>query len=306
MTAARPLLRVAHSERPFMKSEKTASPIPWVLLLDAGVIVTNFFLVGFLSSEMGAIVRRAWVEEDAQAGRLLGFALLATFVAQMIGAVLKPAPMHARLRARRVRAGRDDEPKKKSGKRARPRAGDATSLYKAVSSYMAFFYVLLFLHFVLSSLIVFTIPVLLGEEKYDWMYCLSIPFMFIPTILVGAALMPPKPDEPAPTGWRAHPLMETVANFGLFSYALINQLFWASWLAPNTPLTSAAEIPARLLESLLFLVPVTLMYFFSPRILFLAEELDDPRTRVSMTLAVLSIVFRWVVGADTGKGNWVG
>ena len=278
-----------------MKTEKTASPIPWVLLLDAGVIVTNFFLIGFLSREMGAIVRMAWFEDDAQAGRLLGCALLATFIAQMIGAALKPVPMHAR----RAHAGGQGNPrKKKTGKWARLRAKDATARYKT------FFRVLLFLHFVLSTLIVFSIPVLLGVSDYGWMIGLSIPFMFIPTILVGAALVPPKPDEPPPAGWRAHPLTETIANLGLFSFALINQLFWTGWLTPNTPLASAGEIPVRALQSFLFLVPVTLMYFFSPRILFLAEELEDPRTRLSMTLAVLSIVFRWVVGADAGSALW--
>jgi hypothetical protein len=269
-----------------MKIEKTASSIPWVLLLDAGVIVTNVFLLGFLSRALGAIVRMAWFEEDAQAGRLLGFALLTTFIAQMIGAVLKRAPM----RARRAHAGQGHPPKKKTGKWARLRAKDAASRHQT------FFRVLLFLHFVLSTLIVFSIPVLLGVSDYGWMYCLSIPFMFIPTILVVAALAPPEPDAPPPKGWRTHPLTEAIANLGLFSYALINQLFWAGWLTPNTPLASAGEIPVRVLQAFLFLVPVTMMYFFSTRIPFLAEELDDPRTRLSMKLAVSSIVFRWVVG----------
>jgi hypothetical protein len=58
----------------------------------------------------------------------------------------------------------------------------------------------------------------------------------------------------------------------------------------------------RALQTLVFLVPVTAMYFFAPRILFLAEELDDPRTRLSMKLALASIAVRWVVGADAGPG----
>ena len=280
-----------------MKIEKASSAIPWVLVLDAGVIVTNFFLIGFLSREMGTVVKRAWFEDDAQASRLLGCALLATFIAQMIGAMLKHAPMHARLGARRADAGQADSSKKKW---VRLRAKNAPSRYKT------FFHILLFLHFVLSTLVVFSIPVLLGVSDYRWTIWLSILFMFIPTILVGAALVPPKPGAPPPAGWRAHPFTETIANLGLFSYALINQLFWAGWLTPNTPLTSAGEIPMRALQAFLFLVPVTLMYFFSTRILFLAEELDDPRTRISITLAVLSIVFRWVAGADAGKGLWVG
>ena len=47
------------------------------------------------------------------------------------------------------------------------------------------------------------------------------------------------------------------------------------------------------------------MYFFSPRILSLAGELEHPRTRLSMKLAVPSVVFRWVLGADA-EGLWLG
>ena len=229
--------------------------------------------------------------------RPLGFVRLATFIAQMIGAVLKPAPRHARLSARQSRAAHENSSKKKKrGKWARLSAKNAPSRYET------FFYILLFLHFVLSTLVVFSIPVPLGVSDYGWTIWLSIPCMFIPTILVAYALESPKPDAPPPTGWRARPLAETIANLGLFSYALINQLFWTSWLTPHTPLANAGEIPMRALQAFLFLVPVTLMYFFSTRIPFLAKELEDPRTRISITLAVLSIVFRWVVGAAPGKG----
>ena len=266
--------------------------MPWVLLLDLAAIVTNFFLVGFLNREMGAIVMRAWFDEEPQAARLLGFALLATFIAQMIGAVLKRAPMRARMHAQRADADRAVVMKKKW---ARLRQKPATVRHRTL------FYILLFLHFVLSSLIVFSLPVLLGVSDRGWAYGLSIPFMFIPTILVAAALLPPKPDQLPPNGWRVHPITETLANLGLFSYALINQLFWAAWLTPNTPLASPGEISMRALQAFLFLVPVTLMYFFSTRILFLAEEIDDRRTRISMTLVVLSIVFRWIAGADPGR-----
>ena len=276
-----------------MKTAKTASAVPWVLSLDAGVVVTNLFLFDLLSREMGALVRSAWFDEDARAGRLLGCALLATFVAQMVGAVLKRGPLRARLGARRAYAGQGD-PSNKKWVRLRVK--------HAATRYQTFFHVLLFLHFALSSLTAFTIPVLLGEAEFEWMYGLSIPFMFIPTILVAYALVPPQPDAPPPAGWRAHPLTETFANLGLFSYALINQLFWAGWLPPNTPLAGAGEIPVRALQAFLFLVPVTLMYFFSTRILFLAEELDDPRTRLSMKLAVASIALRWIVGAEDGRG----
>ena len=287
----------------FMKAENIASPVPWVLLLDAGVVLTNFFLIGFLSREMNEVVRLAWFEDDPEAGRLLGVALLATFIAQMIGAALKPAPMHARLRARRQQqpagANQDERSQKKQAKWARLRVKDAATRYSTL------FLILLFLHFVLSTLIVFSLPILLGVSYYWWTICLSILFMFVPTLLVAVALAPPKPDAPQPAGWRVHPLTETIANLGLFSYALINQIFWAGWLTPNAPLAGAGEIPMRVLQAFLFLIPVTMMYFFSTRILFLAEELDDPRTRLSMLLAVLSIVFRWVVGADAGKGSWM-
>lgn len=71
---------------------------------------------------------------------------------------------------------------------------------------------------------------------------------------------------------------------------------------PDAPLRSLDEIPMRALQAFAFLIPATVMYFFAPRILFLAEGLDDPRTRLSMKLALASIALRWIVGADFSFG----
>jgi hypothetical protein len=278
-----------------MNTEKASSAVPWALLLDACVIIANFFLIDYLARELGALVRLAWLEDDAESARLLGLALLATFVAQMVGAVLKGAPMHARLAARR--AGRDKGAGGKTKAWARLRDRDIPARN------FRFFGALLFLHFVLSTLIVFSIPVLLGVSFNVRVVLLVIPFMFIPTALVWGALEPPKIERPAPPGPLTHPLTETVANLCLFSYALINQLFWSALLVSNTPLRSLGEVPDRALQAFVFLIPVTAMYFFAPRILFLAEELDDPRTRLSMKLALASIALRWIVGGGAGGGG---
>ena len=282
-----------------MNREKATSAVPWALLLDAAVVVTNIFLIGYLARELGALVRGAWLEDDVESARVLGLALLATFVAQMVGAVLKRAPMHARLAARRAEENRRAETNRKVKAWARLRDRDVPARN------FRFFGALLFLHFVLSTLIVFSIPVLLGFSFSGWVLLLVVPFTFIPTALVWAAMEPPKTGRPLRPGLLAHPLAETAANLCLFSYALINQLFWSGLLVSNSPLTDAGEVPTRVLQALLLLAPLTAMYFFSPRILFLAEELEDPRTCLSMKLAVLSVAFRWVVGAD-GEGLWLG
>ena len=274
-----------------MNNGKASSAVPWALLLDAGVVVTNIFLVGYLAREMGALVRRAWLEDDAGAARWLGLALLATFVAQMVGAVLKRRPAHARLAAQKAAENRRAGADTKLKAWARLRGRDVPTRHPH------FFGALLFLHFVLSTLTVFAIPVLLGFSFNVWVVLVVIPFMFIPTALVWAALQPPKSERPA----RAH--AETLANLCLFSYALINQLFWSGLAVSNAPLRSPDEIPMRALQTFVFLIPVTAMYFFAPRILFLAEELDDPRTRLSMKLALASIALRWIVGADAGP-DW--
>src|SRR5687767_2015893 len=196
-----------------MNGKKASSAVPWALLLDAGVVVTNVFLVGYLSRELGALVRRAWLEDDAESARLLGLALFATFVAQMVGAALKRRPMHARLAARK---GVRDE-----GAGGKRRAWARLGGRDAPARYPQFFGALLFLHFVLSVLTVFAIPVLLGVTFNVWVVLVVIPFMFIPTALVRGALEPPKSERPA------RQRAEVFANFCLFSYALINQLFWS-------------------------------------------------------------------------------
>ncbi|MCA1621730.1 MAG: hypothetical protein LC795_21150 [Acidobacteria bacterium] len=244
---------------------------------------------------------RAQSTTDAGAGRLLGLALLATFVAQMVGAALKRSPLRARLAAPRARGAPRGAPGRAQSAWARLRARPAPSRY------FRFFGVLLSLHFVLSTLVAFSIPVLLGLSFDGWLLLLVIPCMFIPTALVWGALGPPgrerpgreRPGAPAPP---ARPLTEAFANLCLFSYALINQLFWSGLAVSNSPLGGAGEIPMRVLQTLLFLIPVTAMYYFSPRILFLAEQIDDPRTRLSMKLALASIAFRWIVGAEAAPG----
>jgi hypothetical protein len=276
-----------------MNREKATSAVPWALLLDAAVVVTNIFLIGYLARELGALVRAAWLEDDVESARALGLALLATFVAQMVGAVLKRAPMHARLAARRAAKRKRAEGDRKLRAWARLLDRDVPTRH------YQFFAALLFLHFVLSTLVVFSIPVLLGFSYNFRVILVVIPFTFIPTALVWAALRPP---ERPPSGLLTHPLAETAANLCLFSYALINQLFWSGLLVPNAPLRSLDEIPMRALQTFAFLIPATVMYFFAPRILFLAEELDDPRTRLSMKLALASIALRWIVGADFSFG----
>jgi hypothetical protein len=276
-----------------MNTEKASSAVPWALLLDAGVVVTNLLLFGYLARELGALVRRAWLEDDVVAARWLGLALLATFVAQMVGALLKRGPMHARLAARRAAQRKRAEADRKLRAWARLLDRDLPKRHHQ------FFGALMLLHFLLSTLIVFSIPVLLGVSYDFWVVLVVLPFTFIPTALVFVALG--SPGRP-PSGLLAHPLAEPAANLCLFSYALINQLFWSGLLVTNSPLRSLGEAPVRALQAFVFLIPVTAMYFFAPRILFLAEELDDPRARLGMKLALGSIALRWIVGADAGPG----
>lgn len=281
---------------PAVNSGRVSSAVLWALLLDVSVIVANFFLAGYLSREMGAVVWRAWVEDDAEAGRMLGLALLATFVAQMVGALLK------RGNARAGFAGRSARESLGAGAGPAARAWARMRRKDVPSRYSGLFGALLFLHCVLSTLVVFSVPVLLGLSFDGPLLLLILPFMFIPTALVWAALGRPGAGQAGGPAPPAHPLREAAANLCLFSYALVNQLFWSGLAVTNSPPGSADEIPVRALQALLFLIPVTAMFYFSPRILFLAEQLDDPRTRLSMKLALGSVAFRWVVGA--GAGGW--
>jgi hypothetical protein len=278
---------------------KASTALPWVLLLDLAVVVTNFFLVGFLARETGALMAAARAGEDSRAALFLGLVLLATFLAQIVGAYLKRAPMHARLAAGRAA---EQELLARKWPLLKARGGSARQHRGLVN-------LLCVLHYALSLAVVIYATVLLGPIYFPegalaiglLLFAFYIALPLISTALTVSALDPPKRVRPR----LAHPSVEILANACLFSYALVNQLFWTALTADVSAAPGPGEIPGRLLASYAFIVPATLMYYFSPRILFLAEELGDRRTRLSMALAVVSIAVRWVIGSSEGRGLWI-
>ena len=296
-----------------MSAVKPSSAVPWALALDALLVLSNLFLSNYLTRAMGETIRGAWYDENPEAARTLGLAMLATFVAHAVGAYLKRRPMHARLAAERdsEKEGEEDNARRRVAAREK-RATAMMSLAEkwphlskggALWRHGNFIVALLFLHCTLSMLVMASIGALLDVQLNDWRFCVPFFALFVPTILFARALTPPR--DPARRTWLARPWVETVANAGLFSYALINQLFWGALTVEHTPpLLSLTELPARAVAAYVIIVPATLMYLFAPRVLFLAEELEDPRTRLSMKIAVASVAFRWVVGPGVWRGLW--
>ena len=296
-----------------MNTAKPSSAVPWALTLDVLLVLTNLFFSNYLTRAMGVTIRAAWSDEESEAGRLLGLALLAAFVAHAVGAYLKRRPMHARRAAERE-SGRESEVRaaRRSGARRVKSATAGMSLAEKwphlrrggnLWRHGKFILALLLLHCTLSMLVMASIGALLDVQLNGWRFCLPFFALFVPTILFARALTPP--PDPARQTWLARPWVETLANAGLFSYALINQLFWGALLVEHTPpLAGLGELSARVVAAYVIIVPATLMYLFAPRVLFLAEELDDPRTRLSMKVAVASIALRWVFGTGAWRGLW--
>lgn len=295
-----------------MNTARPSSAVPWALTLDVLLVLSNLFFSNYLTRAMGETIRAAWFYEEPGAGRLLGLALLAAFVAHAVGAYLKRRPMHARRAAERESGEGGRAARRGRGAGGRKRATAGMSLAEKwphlrgggdLWRHGKFIVALLLLHCTLSMLVTASIGALLDVQLNDWRFCVPFFALFVPTILFARALTPP--PDPARETWLARPWVETLANAGLFSYALINQLFWGALVAEHTPpLASLGELPARVVAAYVIIVPATLMYLFAPRVLFLAEELEDPRTRLSMKIAVASIAFRWVFGPGAWRGLW--
>lgn len=247
-----------------MGNRKFLPPSRRGLVFDLATLVANIVLIRLFSRQMGTLIVLA-MNDDIVAGRQLGLILLFAFLAQMAGAYFKRRPLQTRL-AMQGR-GSSDNP----------------------------FGCFLILNFALSLIIFATIVAL---SPFGPTPAVIVPGFFlclIPTILVWRALTPLK--QRPQQAWLLAPGLETMADFALFAYVLVN-LSFLNFITPafhSAPLHSVEEFFTRVVSGLI-LSPLLLMYYICPRILFLVEDYRYPVTWVSMTIAILPIVFRFVFG----------
>lgn len=133
--------------------------------------------------------------------------------------------------------------------------------------------------------------------------------IFITSIFVGIALMvthtwlvyryftPPK--EAPRSEFLRSPSSELLGDICIFVNMLNFQVIWNLLALSGLPHpTGIFDVLARIFV----LCFIALLLYFPPRMFYLAEDIDKTRTWVTILIANAPIIFRLVVGTDSGSG----
>jgi len=255
------------------------------LLLDIFIFLANLYLLRLLTTLFIDLFRQVSAENP-----LPEFLLSLTFVGMWIlpaaGAVLKRWHFHQRLKAQ--------------GK-----TYDSEESVLAGCLFNPLFYFCLNL-VIMSAVLTGLGRVLFGEALLK-NGALFIPLIFlglgltiIQTYLIYLYFSPPK--EPPKSQLLRDPRSEIVGDICIFVNMILFQMVWNSLtFADLGPVSGIAEFAGRL-----FLLSfLALLIYFPPRMFYLAEDINRPRTWLTMLLANSPVILRVLVGTGSnGMMNW--
>lgn len=251
------------------------------LLLDVFVFVLNVFLMRLLTKQFIDLFSHVSAEEPT-AKFLLGLTFLAMWILPALGAVLKRWHFHQRLEW--------------EGKSAE---SEGTGL--AGCFFNPLFY------FCLNLVITAAVVTSLGEFVFG-RRLLDTGAVFIPLIIAGLILTivqtfliysyfsPPK--KPPQSKFLLSPQSETLGDICLFLNMILFQVFW------NMLTFAGLGHPSSLLEfggRLFFLSFIALLIYFPPRMFYLAEDINRPRTWLVMLLANSPVIIRVLIGTGSNS-----
>ena len=254
------------------------------LLLDVLVFVLNVFLMRLLTKQFIDLFNHVSAE-DPIAKFLLGLTFLAMWILPALGAVLKRWHFHQRLK----RQGRSVE-------------SEDTNL--AGCLFNPLFY------FCLNLVITAAVLTSLGDFFFG-RALLNNGALFVPLVIAGLILTivqtyliyqyfsPPK--GPPKAKFLREPQSETLGDICLFLNMILFQVFW------NMLTFAGLGHPSGLLEfggRLFFLSFLALLIYFPPRMFYLAEDINRPRTWLIMLLANSPVIVRVLIG--TGSNSMTG
>ena len=250
------------------------------LLLDVVVFVLNLFLMQRLTRYALEVFQYA-DEGDPLAQFSLFAACAAMWVLPAAGAVLKRWHFHQRLKA--------------SGKKFEFDSNLAGCLFNPI------FYFCLNLVLV-SAIIAGAGQFLVGNKLAD------SAAVFVPSILLGliATILQTyliyryfsPPNKPPRYDFLRQPQSETLGDVCIFLNMIIFQVGWNFLaLADFDRPSGVGEFVGRLL----ILCFLALLVYFPPRMLYLAEDIDRPRTWLTMLLANSPVIFKVLIGTKSWR-----
>lgn len=250
------------------------------LLLDIVVFVANVFLMHLLTRLFLDFVHQASAGDEI-AQFTLAFGCLGMWILPAAGAVMKRWHFHRRLQSQGKAVETSET--RLTGCLFNPLFYFCLNLV-ITSAILTAFGQLLFGDALLKSGAIFVPLVILG-------FILTV----IQTFLIYQYFWPPKnpPKSPFLRSGRS----ETLGDLCLFLNMILFQIVW------NTLTFAGLGAPSGFLEfagRLFFLCFIALLIYFPPRMFYLAEDINRPRTWLTMLLANSPVILRVLFGASSG------
>ncbi len=225
--------------------------------LDLLVFFANLLLLGPFSDGLRSR-GPAFVANDDAADRRLGTAVLAALVAYMFGALLKRAPLHARVSAL-------------------PSPGDAGCLFVGWAA----------LHLVLSIVAAASVVVSFDAAPKVARVVAMVVLSTLPTAFAARVVIRPK-DLGDIAAWRKTWPMELVADLMIGAAVLLSTFLWNTSVSEFFMTWTGHTFGNRLFGAVLAAGGFA-MFYVAPRLLFLIEDHDRWTTwvMIGLTLAPL-------------------
>jgi len=255
------------------------------LLLDILVFVANVLVMRLLSGLVIELFGQVSAEQPA-AKLLLGLMFLAMWILPALGAVLKRWHFHRRLKA--------------EGRTVEADSNLAGCLFNPI------------FYFCLNLVITSAVLTGLGDVLFGRALLNNGP-LFISLIIAGLILTIfqtfliyqyfSAPKHPPRSEFLRDPRSEVLGDICIFLNMMLFQVVWnLLTYAPLGPPSGVLEFGGRLF----FLCFIALLVYFPPRMFYLAEDINHPRTWLTMLLANSPVILRVLLGtnATSGMVNW--
>lgn len=251
------------------------------LLLDIVVFIANIFLMRVLTRQFIELFSQVDAE-DPTAKLSLGLTFAAMWLLPAAGAVLKRWHFHQRRNALTL--------------------DSSTSLAGCLFNPLFYFC----LNLVISAAVMASLgDFFLGRRGLE-NNIIMVPMIFaimiltiVQTILIYRYFSPPK--KPPRFDFLRTPQSELLGDVCLFLNMILFQVFW------NMMTFAGLGHPSSVLEffgRLFLLCFIALLIYFPPRMFYLAEDINRPRTWVTMLLANSPVIVRVLIGTGSNSTGW--
>lgn len=229
--------------------------------MDLLVFVASLFLLGPFARLLGRL-GAGFTASDDTAARQLALIILAAFVFYTVGAMLKRAPLHARVKSL-------------------PNPDYAGCLFLGWIS----------LHLSLSILGAAVIAASFDAAPKGVPLTLMIVCSILPTFFVARVVFPPKRLEQI-AAWRRSWPMELLADLLIVSAVIMLTIMWDLWIAGLFTGTWKGQTFGDRLFGAGMAVGAFAFFYLSPRFLFLIEDFNRRLTWATIALTVAPLLGR--------------